>query len=117
MLAQQDDVFQETCETMFRLNQDEKVRYWCEAREEAERIALTIEQDHAKQLAERDSIIAEDKRLLSEQASTIAEQSSTIAEQFSTITEQSSTIAEQDAAIAELRAQNALLTAQLQQKK
>ena len=105
MLAQQDDVFQETCETMFRLNQDEKVRYWCEAREEAERIAITIEQDHAKQLAERDAIIAEDKRLLSEKDSTIAEKDSTIAEK-------DSTIAEKDSTIAELRAQISMLTAQ-----
>lgn len=110
MLAQQDEVFQETCETMFRLNQDEKVRYWCEAREEAERIALTIEQDHANQLAERDAIIAE-------KDSAIAEKDSAIAEKDSAIAEKDSVIAEKDSAIAELSAQIALLKTQLQQQK
>lgn len=62
MLAQQDNDFQETCETIFRLNQDEKVRCLCQAREEAERIERTIKHDYEiyeKSLAEKDAIIAE----------------------------------------------------------
>ncbi len=35
MLSQQDEIFQETCETVFRLNQDDEVRYWCEACEDS----------------------------------------------------------------------------------
>ncbi len=84
MLAQQNDVFMETCETIFQKNQDDIVRYWCEAREEAERVARSIKRDFENQLAEKDSIITE---------------------QNNTITEQSNTIAEKDAQIAALMAQ------------
>lgn len=34
MLAQKDNMFEETCETMYLLNQEDSVRYLCEAREE-----------------------------------------------------------------------------------
>ncbi len=88
MLAQQDNVFQETCETVFRLNQDKKVRYWCQAREEAERIARTTEQDYEKRLAKKDKALAEKDKAL----------------------------AEKDKALAEKDAQLALLKAQLNQK-
>jgi len=86
MLAQQDDVFQETCDTVFRLNQDEKIRYWCQAREEAERITRTIEHDYEnrlaekdKALAEKDNTIAEDKRLIAEKDKALAEKDAQIA--------------------------------------
>lgn len=79
MLAQQNDVFKETCETIFQKNQDEKVRYWCEAREEAERVARTVNRDFAKQIAERDSIIAEQNNTIAEQNNTIAEKDAQIA--------------------------------------
>ena len=79
MLAQQNDVFMETCETIFQKNQDEKVRYWCEAREEAERVARTIEREYMQTIAkqsntitEQSNIIAEDRRLLSEKDALIA---------------------------------------------
>ncbi len=88
MLAQQDNVFQETCETVFQLNQDKKVRYWCQAREEAERIARTTEQDYEKRLAKKDKALAEKDKAL----------------------------AEKDKALAEKDAQLALLKAQLNQK-
>ena len=35
MLAQKNDAFEETCETVYKLNQDENVRYLCEMREES----------------------------------------------------------------------------------
>lgn len=79
MLAQQNDVFMETCETIFQKNQDEKVRYWCEAREEAGRIARSVRQDFENQLAEKDSIIAEQSNILTEKDNTITEQSNVIA--------------------------------------
>lgn len=99
MLAQQDSVFQETCETVFRLNQDEKVRYWCEAREEADRIARTIEHDYEVSLAEKE-----------------AERDRAIAERNNAIAEKDNAIAEKDSVIAEKDAQIAMLTAQLNQK-
>lgn len=69
MLAQQDNDFQETCETIFRLNQDKSVRYWCQAREEADRIARSIEHDYEvykKNLAEKDAIIADQNNALAQ---------------------------------------------------
>ena len=102
MLAQQDNVFQETCETVFRLNQDKKVRYWCQAREEAERIARTTKQDYEKRLANKDKALAEKDNALAEKNNTIAEDKRLIAEK--------------DKALAEKDAQIALLKAQLNQK-
>lgn len=72
MLAQQNDVFKETCETIFQKNQDEKARYWCEAREEAERVARTVNRDFKNQIAERDSIIAEQNNTIAEMEAQIA---------------------------------------------
>ena len=87
MLAQQNDVFMETCETIFQKNQDEKVRYWCEAREEAERVARTIERgykqtiaEQSNTIAEKDNIIAEDRRLLSEKDNALAEKDNALIE-------------------------------------
>lgn len=95
MLAQQNDTFMETCETIFQKNQDRNVRYWCEAREEAERIARSVEREYQR---ERQQNLA------------------ALAEMRNTIQEQSNALAEKDNALAELRAQIATLMAQLNQK-
>ena len=72
MLAQKDDIFEETCETIYNLNQDDVARYWCEAREEGQRILRTYE-----------SLIKADKEALAkkdaELAAAIAEKDATIA--------------------------------------
>ena len=80
MLAQQDDVFMETYETIFRQNQDDKVRMWCEAYEEAERVARTIEREHEHEIAQRDAIIAKQNSALAEKDSALAENKQLIAE-------------------------------------
>ena len=67
MLSQQDEIFQETCETVFRLNQDDEVRYWCEACEEADRVARTIESRYKKDLAKKNAIIAEQEQVIAQQ--------------------------------------------------
>ena len=79
MLAQKDDVFEETCETIFELNQDDIARYWAEAREEGLRIARTNEKLHKDEiarkdraLAEKDNEIAENKKILAEKDAQIA---------------------------------------------
>lgn len=41
LLAQKDEIFEETCDAVFTLNQDDKKRYWCEAHEEGKRIGRT----------------------------------------------------------------------------
>lgn len=41
MLAQKDDIFEETSEEIYNLNQDDVARYWCQMREEGERILRT----------------------------------------------------------------------------
>ncbi len=82
MLAQQDNDFQETCETIFRLNQDKSVRYWCQAREEADRIARSIEHDYEvykKNLAEKDAIIADQNNALAQKDSALAQKDAQIA--------------------------------------
>ncbi len=43
MIAQENDIFEETGETIFKLNQNDSVRYMCEAREEGQRILRTYE--------------------------------------------------------------------------
>lgn len=90
MLAEKDDVFEETCETIFNLNQDDVARYWCQAREEGERIIRTYK-----------SLMKADKKALAEKDVLIAEKDSAIAEKDSTINEMSSTIAMLQAKLAE----------------
>ncbi len=59
------DMLEATCETIFRLNQDDAIRYWCEAREDGERILRT----YKNQLAEKDRELAEkDARIASLEA-------------------------------------------------
>lgn len=79
MLAQQDAIFKETCQTIFQQNQDDVVRSWCEALEEGERVARTIEQNYKNQIAKRDAIILEQNAALAMKDSTIAEKDAQIA--------------------------------------
>ncbi len=68
MLAQKDNALKETCETVYKLNQNEEVRYLCEMREEGQRILRTYESllkmkdeklaETAAALAEKDAMIA-----------------------------------------------------------
>lgn len=102
MLAQQNDTFMETCETIFQKNQDRNVRYWCEAREEAERIARSVEREYQR---ERQQNLA-----------ALAEMRNTIQEQSNALAEKDNALAEKNNALAELRAQIATLMAQLNQK-
>lgn len=102
MLAQQNDIFMETCETIFQKNQDEKVRYWCEAREEAERVARTVEREYQQNLAKKDALI---RRLLSENKRLLSEKDNTIAEDKRLLSEKDNALAEKDALIAKLMAQ------------
>ncbi len=94
MLSQRDEIFQETCETVFRLNQDDEVRYWCEACEEADRVARTIESRYKKDLAKKNAIIAEQGNVIAEQEQVIAQQKA----------ENERQLAERDAQIARLQA-------------
>lgn len=59
MIAHDDDILEQTCETMYNLNQDEVTRYWCEAREDGLRIMRTIQNQYKAEIAEKDSIIAQ----------------------------------------------------------
>lgn len=61
MLAQKDNALKETCETVYKLNQNEEVRYLCEMREEGQRILRTYEsliKMKDEKLAEKDAMIA-----------------------------------------------------------
>lgn len=80
MLEQQDNVFTEACETLYRLNQDDKVRMWREAYEEAERVARTIERDHKREIAWRDARIADNEAKLAEREAELVEREAELAE-------------------------------------
>lgn len=75
MLAEKDDTLEETCETMYKLNQDTAIRYWCEAREDGERILRT----YKTWLAERDNALAEKDNELAKKDSELAEKNARIA--------------------------------------
>ncbi len=81
MLAQQDTVFMETCETIYQKNQDDVARLWCEASEEAARIARTVQKIHEKALAERDAVIVKQETKLEEQEKRLTEKDNELAEQ------------------------------------
>lgn len=76
MIAQKNDAIKETCETVYKLNQDESVRYWCEMREEGHRILRTYEsllKNSNAKLAEKDSVIAKKDAELAEKDAVIAD--------------------------------------------
>lgn len=75
MLAQNNSVFEETCETVYKLNQDKEVRYLCEMREEGQRILRTYQ----NMLKARENALAEKDAALAENAVTLAENAATIA--------------------------------------
>lgn len=93
MLAQKDDIFEETCETIYNLNQDDVARYWCEAREEGQRILQTYQ-----------SLQKMDKEALAQKDAELAQKDAIIAQKDSTITKKDSAIAEKDSLIAMLQA-------------
>lgn len=100
MLAQRDKIFEETCDTVFTLNQDDKIRYWCESREEGRRIERTYQVTIAELKAEN----AELKTTNAELCAANVELKETIAEQGEIIAEQRTTIKKQGSAIEQLRA-------------
>lgn len=53
MIAHNDDILEQICETMYNINQDEAVRYWREAREDGLRIMRSIQNQHKAALAKR----------------------------------------------------------------
>ena len=57
MIAHNDDILEQICETMYNINQDEAVRYWREAREDGLRIMRAIQNQHKAALAQKDFII------------------------------------------------------------
>lgn len=82
MLAQKSDTFKETCETVYKLNQDESVRYWCEMREEGHRILRTYEsllKNSDAKLAEKDAIIAQKDTELAEKDTELTKKDAIIA--------------------------------------
>ena len=79
MLAQKDDVFEETCETIYELNQDDIARYWAEAREEGLRIARTNEKLYKDEIARKDRALAEKDNEIAEKDNEIAKKDAQIA--------------------------------------
>ena len=100
MLAQKNDAFEETCETVYKLNQDENVRYLCEMREEGHRVLRTYE----SLLKNRDAVLAENAATLAEKDAKLAEQKAELSEKDAKLAEQEAALAESVAIIAELQA-------------
>ena len=103
MLAQQDTVFMETCETIYQKNQDDVARLWCEASEEAARIARTVQKIHEKALAERDAVIVEQETKLIKKDNELEENRQQLEEKRQQLTEQEKKLAEKDAELERLR--------------
>lgn len=97
MLAHKNAVFNETFETIYKLNKDEVARYWAEAREEALRISQSTEQLYKKSLEEKDKALAEKDKSL-------AEKDKALEEKDKSLTEKNKALAEKDIEIARLQA-------------
>ena len=88
MLAQNDNVFEEACETVYKMNQNNEVRYLCEMREEGERILRTYQnmlKRNVAALAEKDTALAEKDAALSEKDIALAEKDAALEESAATI--------------------------------
>lgn len=69
MVAQNNAVFEEASETLYKLNQNDEVRYLCEMREEGQRILRTYQsliRQGEEKLAQRDTELAEKDALIAE---------------------------------------------------
>ncbi len=82
MMAQNNTVFKEARETLYKLNQDDEMRYLCEMREEGQRIMRTyqslIKQGENK-LAQKDAELAQKNAELAQNATALAEKDAVIA--------------------------------------
>ena len=106
MLAQKDNIFKETGETVFKFNQDESVRYLCEMREDGRRILRTYENLIKKgeaELAKKDEQLAEKDVRLAEKDEQLAENAAILAKKDCQLAERDAQIAE---LLAKLNAQN-----------
>ena len=92
MIAQKNDIFEETGETIFRLNQNDAVRYMCEAREEGQRILKTYE-----------TMLKESQRMLKTYEKTLAEKDTALAEKDTALAEKEALIAQLQAQLKEYR--------------
>lgn len=75
MLAQNNNVFEETCEAVYKLNQDPEARYICEMREEGQRILRTYQ----NMIKAKETALAEKDEKLAEKDEEIAEKDAIIA--------------------------------------
>ncbi len=94
MLTQNNTVFEEASETLYKLNQDDKVRYLCEMREEGQRILQTYQ-----------SLIRQRDEKLAQKDTALAEKDAVIADKNAIIATKDAAIADKDATIAALQAQ------------
>ena len=101
MLAQNDNVFEEACETVYKMNQNNEVRYLCEMREEGERILRTYQ----NMLKRRDVALAEKDAALEESVAALAEKDTELAEKDAALLEKDAALAKSAATIAALQAQ------------
>lgn len=75
-LANQDPIFAEAAKTIYRVTEDERIRYHCDAIERGERTHRTL----VNQLKEQEQQLNEQDNLITEQTAKIAEQAAKIAE-------------------------------------
>ena len=92
MIAQKNDIFEETGETIFRLNQNDAVRYMCEAREEGQRILKTYE-----------TMLKESQRMLKTYEITLAEKNTALVAKDTELAEKEALIAQLQAQLKEYR--------------
>lgn len=102
MVSQNNTVFKEAGETLYKLNQDDEMRYLCEMREEGQRILRTYQ-----------SLIRQGEDKLAQKDNELAKKDAVIAEKDNALAEKNNALAEKDAALAESAATIATLEAQL----
>jgi len=97
MLAEQDPIFAEAAKTIYRVTEDERVRYHCDAIERGERTHRTL----VNQLNEQEQQLADMNQLLSDKDQLLSDKDQLLAEK--------------DADIQRLLAENAVLKKQANQ--
>ena len=108
MIAQKNDIFEETGETIFRLNQNDAVRYMCEAREEGQRILKTYEtmlKESQQMLKTYETMLASEKKEKEEGERALKTYKTELVKKDAELAEKDTALAEKEALIAQLQAQ------------
>ncbi len=94
MMTQNNTVFKEAGETLYKLNQNDEMRYLCEMREEGQRIMRTYQ-----------SLIKQGENKLAQMDAELAQKDNELAQKDTELAQNATALAEKDAVIAALQEQ------------